>query len=63
MYVSKYNYLRIILDSELSLIPLCKSVEKRVSDEIYMLRKIRKYFNCKAAVQIYKQNYIKDFRV
>ena len=36
-YVKHYNYLGIILDSEMSLLPLCKSMEKRVIDKIYML--------------------------
>ena len=54
-FLTKYKYLAVILDSELSLVPLCKSVEKGVSDKVYMLRKIRKYLNYKSSIQIYKQ--------
>ena len=54
-YVKQYNYLGVILDSEMSLLPLCKNVEKRVIDKVYMLRKIRKYLTYHAALQIYKQ--------
>ena len=54
-YVSKYSYLGIVLDSELSLAPLCKSIENRVSNKVYVLRKIRRYITYKAAIQIYKQ--------
>ena len=54
-YVKQYNYLGVILDSEMSLIPVCKNIEKRVIDKIYMLRKLRKYLTQHAALQIYKQ--------
>ena len=54
-YVKQYNYLGIILDTEMSLIPLCKHVEKIVIDKIYMIRKLRKYLTYHAALQIYKQ--------
>ena len=54
-YVKQYNYLGIILDAEMSLIPLCKNVEKRVIDKVFMIRKIRRYITYHAALQIYKQ--------
>ena len=54
-YVKKYNYLGIILDSEMTLAPLCKTIEKRVVDKIFMLRKLGRYLTYKAAIQIYKQ--------
>ena len=54
-YVKKYNYLGIVLDPEMTLAPLCKVIEKRVIDKIYMLRKLGKYLTYKASIQIYKQ--------
>ena len=36
-YVKSYNYLGIVLDS--GQVPLCKNMEKRVVDKIFMLRK------------------------
>ena len=54
-YVKKYNYLGIILDSDMTLTPLCKTIEKRVVDKIFMLRKLGRYLTYKAAIQIYKQ--------
>ena len=53
-YVKKYNYLGIIIDAEMSLAPLCKNIQKRVIDKIYMLRKLGKYLTYKASMQIYK---------
>ena len=54
-YVTKYNYLGIVLDADMSLTPLCKTISTRVNDKIYMLRKIGKYLTYKASCQIYKQ--------
>ena len=54
-YVKKLTYLGITLDSEMSIEPLCKTIEKRVADKIFMLRKIGKYLTHQAAIQIYKQ--------
>ena len=56
--VKQYNYLGIILDSELSLIPLYKNIEKRVIAKVYTLRKIRKYLT---SIQIYKQTILPIF--
>ena len=54
-YVKQYNYLGIILDAEMSLTPLCKNVEKRVIDKVFVIRKRRRYITYHAALQIYKQ--------
>ena len=54
-YVKRYNYLGIILDPEMTLVPLCKNIEKRVVDKIFMLRKLGRYLTFKASIQIYKQ--------
>ena len=50
----QYNYLGVILDAEMTLIPSLKNVEKRVIDKVYMIRKIRRYITYYAALQIYK---------
>ena len=55
IFVRKYTHLGFIFDCEMSLVPLCKSLEKRLVDKIYMLKKLRKYVTYKAALQIYKQ--------
>ena len=44
-----------MLDAELSLIPLCKTIEKTIINKVFMLLKIGHYLTYKAAVQIYKQ--------
>ena len=66
-FVKQYNYLGIILDSELTLKPMYKNVEKRVIYKVFMLRKLRKYLTYKAALQICKQTsyhaYIGLFRI
>ena len=54
-YVKQYNYLGVIMDAEMSLIPLCKHLEKIVVDKVYMIRKLRKHLTYHAALQIYKQ--------
>ena len=64
MYIHTYKhtyivksqvYLGINLDVTMSLIPLMKSIKKRVSNKIFMLKKIRKYLTFDAAVTVYKQ--------
>ena len=54
-YVKQYNYLGVIIDAEMSLLPLSKNIEKRVIDKVYMLRKVRRHLTYHAALQIYKQ--------
>ena len=54
-YVKQYNYLGVVLDAEMSLVPLCKNVEKIVVDKVYMIRKLRKHLTYHASIQIYKQ--------
>ena len=48
-FVRSYSYLEIILDDTMSLIPLTKDVKKRISNRLFMLRKIRKYLTFDAA--------------
>ena len=52
-YVRQYNYLVVIIDGEMSLVPLCKNVEKRMIDKVYMLRKVRRHLTYHASLQIY----------
>ena len=54
-YVNSHSYLGIILDSTMSFTPLMKSVKKRVSNKVFMLRKIRRYLNFEASISVYKQ--------
>ena len=54
-FVKQYNYLGNVIDSELSLLPMYKYVEKRTVNKVFMLRKLRKYLTYHAALQIYKQ--------
>ena len=59
-YLHKYNFLSFVLDSELNLQPLCKILEKRVVDKIFMLKKLRHFLTYKAAIQIYKQTILRS---
>ena len=54
-HVHDYNYLGIILDSQMSLSPLFARVKKIVSNRIYTLIKIRNNVDTKCAITIYKQ--------
>ena len=60
-FVTKYNYLGIILDSELTLELFYKSIIKKINYKIYTLRKIRKYISFEIASQIYKQTILPFF--
>ena len=53
--MKRYNYLGIVIDSEMALVALHKKNEKRVMDKVYMLKNLCKYITYKSAVQIYKQ--------
>ena len=54
-FVKNHLYFGIMLDATMSLLPLSKDIKKRVSNKIFMLRKIRKYMTFDAAVTVYKQ--------
>ena len=60
-FVSKYNYLGIVLDSEMTLEPFYKTILKKVNCKIFCLRKLRKYISFDVAVQIYKQTILPYF--
>ena len=44
-FISNQSYLGITLDSTMSLMPLIKSVMKKIPNKVYISRKIRKYLN------------------
>ena len=54
-FVRQCTYLGIVLDNIMSLVPLVNNVKKRVSNRIFMLKKLRKCITVDAAVLIYKQ--------
>ena len=54
-FVRNYSYLGIVLDETMSLIPLLKDIKKRISNRIFMFRKIRKFLTFASAVLVYKQ--------
>ena len=60
-FVNNHVYLGISLDSNMTLTPLIKDVKKRISNQIFMLRKIRKYLTFVAAVAVYKQTILPIF--
>ena len=60
-YVKQYNYLGLILDSEVTLTPLLKNIKEQVSNKMFALRKLRKYLTCDAAVLVYKQTIMPIF--
>ena len=53
--------MRVILDDEMSLIPLLKNIKKLINNRMFQLRKIRKYINTHAAILIYKQTILPIF--
>ena len=53
--VSRYKYLGVTLDSEMSLINLLADVKKSVLNKLFTLRKLRYYITEKSAISIYKQ--------
>ena len=60
-YVPQYNYLGMILDSEMTLQPLLKNIKRRVSNRMFCLRKLRKYLSHEAAMLVYKQTILPIF--
>ena len=55
MFVNKFSYLGIVLDSEMLLEPLYKNVCRQVEQKLVMLRKIRRNINNLGAISLYKQ--------
>ena len=53
--MKQYNYLGLMLDNEMTLVPLLKNIKKHVNNKIFMLRKLRKYLTKEAAISVYEQ--------
>ena len=54
-YCNKYEYLGVILDSEMNLTSLLADTRKSVSNRLFNLPKLRHYITEKSALSIYKQ--------
>ena len=54
-YTKIYNYLGIILDQHMSLLPLLTRLKNTISSKIYSLAKIRDFITTKCALTVYKQ--------
>ena len=53
-FVNNHSYLGVIIDSNMSLSYLLKDIKKRLSNKMFMLRKIRKFLTIDAAITVYK---------
>ena len=60
-FITQYDYLGTIFDSDMSLLPLYKRTLKLASNKIFLLRKIRKYIDYNTAISIYKQTILPIF--
>ena len=54
-FVNNHSYLGVIIDSNMSLSYLLKDINKRLSNKMFMLRKIRNFLTIDAAITVYKQ--------
>ena len=54
-FVRGYVYLGVTIDGVMSLVPLVITVKQRISDKIFMLRKISRLLTFESAVLAYKQ--------
>ena len=54
-FVNHHRYLGLILDSTMSLGPVTKDIKKRITNTIFMFRKIRKFLTFEASIVVYKQ--------
>ena len=54
-YVKKCEYLGIVLDNTMSLVPLVKNVKKKFVNKMFMFKKLRKCLTFHASISIYKQ--------
>ena len=62
-FVHSYVYLGVTIDDVMSLVPLIKTMKKRISDKIFMFRKIRSLLTFEAAVLVYKQTILPIIRI
>ena len=61
MFVEKYKYLGVTLDSEMNLTTLLAVTKKTVTSRLFNLRKLRHYITEKSALTIYKQPILPAF--
>ena len=61
IFTTKYKYLGVTLDSEMSLTALLADAKKTVSNRLFNLRKLRQYITEKTALTIYKQTILPVF--
>ena len=54
-FVDNFCYLGCIIDNELTMIPQCKAVYRRVEQKVFMLCKFRHLTNKKSATLVYKR--------
>ena len=54
-FTETYNYLGVILDKNMSLVPLSTKLKSCVTNKIYSLVKVRNMINTQCAITIYKQ--------
>ena len=54
-FVKQHAYLGILIDSMMTMSPLIKDIKKRLTNKIFMLRKIRHFLTFDAAVTVYNQ--------
>ena len=60
-FTNKYNYLGVIIDSEMTLTCLVSTTKKTVLNRLFNLRKLRRYITEKCALAIYKQTILPVF--
>ena len=53
-FVKQYNYLGVIIDSEMTLRAFYSHVKKIIFSKIFCFRKIRQYLTVNAAIMVYK---------
>ena len=55
LFVNRFCYLGCIIDNEMTMVPEYKAVYRRVEHKIFMLGKLRYFFDKRAALLVYKQ--------
>ena len=61
LFVKHFSYLGVTLDNEMNLKSLLCDVKKRISNKIFLLRKLRRYITTDSALLIYKQTILPIF--
>ena len=61
LFVKHLTYLGVILGNQMNLKSLLCDVKKRISNKIFLLRKLRRYITLDSALLIYKQTIMPIF--